>query len=113
MTFRRYDAVYYLWYIVKSAFVDFWRYEVMEFWRFIFSSFWVWLGFVILVSMVGGGIIELVKACKRNRKVSGYRVGQRWKLDVENASADDVQHAFIAVTCAPDGEPEQEDRRKA
>ena len=80
----------------------------MEFLRFIFSSFWVWLGFVILVSMVGGGIIELVKACKRNRKVSGYRVGQRWKLDVENASADDVQHAFIAVTCAPDGEPMDE-----
>lgn len=74
----------------------------MEFLRFIFSSFWVWLGFIILVSMVGGGIIELVKACKRNRKVSGYRVGQRWKLDVENASADDVQHAFISVTCAPD-----------
>ena len=55
--------MYYLWYIVKSAFIDFWRYEVMEFWRFIFSSFWVWLGFVILVSMVGGGIIELVKTC--------------------------------------------------
>ena len=67
--------MYYLWYIVKSAFIDFWRYEIMEFWRFIFSSFWVWLGFVILVSMVGGGVIELVKACKRNRKVSGYRVG--------------------------------------
>lgn len=47
-----------------------------------------------------------------NRKVSGYRAGQRWKLDVENASADDVQHAFIAVTCAPDGEPEQEDQGK-
>ena len=51
-----------------------------------------------------------MKACKRNRKVSGYRVGQRWKLDVENASADDVQHAFIAVTYAPGGEAEQEER---
>ena len=101
--------MYYMWYIVKSAFIEkFGRFSIMEFLRFIFSSFWVWLGFVILVSMVGGGIIELVKTCKRNRKVSGYRVGQRWKLDVENASADDVQHAFIAVTCAPDGETEPE-----
>ena len=87
----------------------------MKLWNFgglSFRAFGCGWGFVILVSMVGGGIIELVKACKRNRKVSGYRVGQRWKLDVENASADDVQHAFIAVTCAPDGEPEQEDQGK-
>lgn len=80
----------------------------MEFLRFIFSSFWVWMGFIILIAAVFGGVQETVKACKRNRKVSGYRVGQRWKLDVENASADDVQHAFVAVTCAPDGEAEQE-----
>ena len=80
----------------------------MEFLRFIFSSFWVWLGFIIMLSMIGGGMIELVKACKRNRKVSGYRVGQRWKLDVEKASAEDAQNAFIAVTCAPGEEPEQE-----
>ncbi|MCI8471459.1 MAG: hypothetical protein HFJ35_08485 [Clostridia bacterium] len=80
----------------------------MEFLRFIFSSFWVWLGFIILVGAVGGVLVALVKACKRNRKISGYRVGQRWKLDVENASADDAHNAFIAVTCALDGEPEQE-----
>ena len=80
----------------------------MEFLRFIFSSFWVWMGFIILIAAVFGGVQETVKACKRNRKVSGYRVGQRWKLDVENASADDAHNAFIAVTCAPDGEPEQE-----
>lgn len=80
----------------------------MEFLRFIFSSFWVWLGFIILVGAVGGVLVELVKACKRNRKVSGYRIGQRWKLDVENASAADAHNAFIAVTCAPDGEAEQE-----
>ena len=74
----------------------------MEFLRFIFSSFWVWLGFMLLVSMVGGGVIELVKVCKRCRRISGYRVGQRWKLDVENASAADVQHAFISVEYAPE-----------
>lgn len=85
----------------------------MEFWRFIFSSFWVWLGFVVLIATVFGGVQETVKACKRNRKVSGYRVGQRWKLDVENASADDVQHAFVAVTCAPDEELLEESNGEA
>ena len=85
----------------------------MEFLRFIFSSFWVWMGFIILIAAVFGGVQETVKACKRNRKVSGYRVGQRWKLDVENASADDVQRAFIAVTCAPDEELPEESNGEA
>ncbi len=85
----------------------------MEFLRFIFSSFWVWMGFIILIAAVFGGVQETVKACKRNRKVSGYRVGQRWKLDVENASADDVQRAFIAVTCAPDEELLEESNGEA
>lgn len=74
----------------------------MEFLRFVFSGFWVWLGFMCLIAMSGGVVIGAVKACKRDRKVSGYRVGQRWKLDVENASAADVQSAFISVTHAPE-----------
>ena len=81
----------------------------MEFWRFIFSSFWVWLGFVILVSMVGGGIIELVKTCKRNRKATAYRIGQRWHVEIENASKEDVQQITISAAYAPDGEDTGED----
>ena len=93
--------MYYLWYIVKSAFIDWWRYEIMEFWRFIFSSFWVWLGFAILLSMVGGGIIELVKACKRKRKVTGYRIDGRWHIEIEDASAADVQQAIVSAAYEP------------
>ena len=40
--------------------------------------------------------------------ISQCTVYTELKLDVENASADDVQHAFIAVTCAPGGETEPE-----
>lgn len=96
--------MYYLWYIVKSAFLDFWRYEVMEFWRLIFSSFWVWLGFVILVSMIGGGVIELVKACRRNRKVTVVRMGRSIHTTIENATKDEAQNAVISAAYAPDGE---------
>ena len=70
----------------------------MEFLRFIFSSFWVWLGFTILVSMVGSGVIELVRACRRERKVSGYRIGQQWRMEIEGASAADARSAFASVT---------------
>lgn len=69
----------------------------MEFLRFIFSSFWVWLGFVILVSMTGGGVIELVKACKRNRKVTAYRIGDRWHVEVENATKDEAKSIMITA----------------
>ena len=72
--------------------------------EFIFSSFWVWLGFTILVSMIGGGMIELVKACKRNRKVTAYRIGDRWHVTVENATKDEAQNAVISAAYAQNGE---------
>lgn len=72
----------------------------MEFLRFIFSSFWVWLGFVILVAMVGGVLVTLVKACKRNRKVMGRYIGERW-VKIENASEKDVQQAVISAAYVP------------
>ena len=71
----------------------------MDFLQFIFSSSWVWLGFVILVSMIGGGMIELVKACKRSRKVTGYRVGENWRIEIEDASAADVRQTVVSATC--------------
>lgn len=73
----------------------------MEFVWFVFSSFWVWLGFVSLIAIVSGAAVRLVNACKRKRRVSGYRVGQRWSLTIEDASGEDARNAFIAVTCAP------------
>ena len=69
----------------------------MEFLRFIFSSFWVWLGFVILVAVVGGGLAELVKACKRNRKITSYQIGQRWHVEIENATEKDAQRVMISA----------------
>ena len=97
--------MYYMWYIVKSAFIEkFGRFSIMEFLRFIFSSFWVWLGFVILVSMIGGGVIELVKACRRNRKVTVVRMDRSIHTTIENATKDEAQNAVISAAYAPDGE---------
>ncbi len=76
----------------------------MEFLRFILSSFWVWLGFVILLSMIGGGVLELVKACKRNRKVTAYQIGTRWRVEIENASGDDVRGVMVSAAYGHGGE---------
>jgi hypothetical protein len=76
----------------------------MELIGFIFSSFWVWLGFVILLSMFGGGVIELVKVCKRNRKVTAYQIGSRWHVEIENASGDDVRGVMVSAAYGHDGE---------
>lgn len=84
----------------------------MEFLRFIFSSFWVWLGFVIMLLMIGGGVIELAKACKRNRKVKGYRIGQSWQVEIEDASKEDAQTAIMSAAygggCAGENGEEEE-----
>ncbi len=69
----------------------------MEFLRFIFSSVWVWAGFTILLSAIGDGLIGLVKACKRNRRITGYRIGQHWHIDIENASKGDAQKALVLM----------------
>lgn len=76
----------------------------MKFLQFIFSSFWVWAGFMIMLLVIGGGVIELVKACKRNRKVTAYRVGDRWHVTVENATKDEAQNAVISAAYAKSGE---------
>jgi len=61
----------------------------------------LWLGFIILLSMIGSGVIELVKTCKRNRKVTAYRIGNRWHVQIENASKGEAQHAIISAAYAP------------
>ena len=65
----------------------------MEFLRFIFSSFWVWAGFLVLVAVALSGAAELVKACKRNRKITAYRIGERYHVTVENATRRDAVEA--------------------
>jgi len=69
----------------------------MEFLRFIFSNVWVWAGFTILLSVIGDGLTGLVKVCKRNRKITGCRIGQHWHLDIENASKEDAQKALMLM----------------
>ena len=65
--------------------------------RFLFSRFWVWLEFVILVVMIGGVLVALVKACKRNRKVTAYQIGERWHVEIENATEKDAHHVMISA----------------
>ena len=66
----------------------------MEFLRFVFSSFWVWTGFLLLVVAVLNGAAELVKACKQNRKVAVYTVGDVRRVEIENATRRDAAEAM-------------------
>ena len=84
----------------------------MAFLRFIFSSFWVWLGFVVLVCVVGGVVVTVVKTCKHSRKITTYRVGERWYITVEEASKEDVEQAIISAVYAPDGREGNNEQEK-
>jgi len=84
----------------------------MEFLFFIFSGFWVWLGFMILLVMIGSVaavVAVLVKACKRNRKVTAYRIGERWHIQVENASKEDTVTAMHALGDSADVEGDDDE----
>ncbi len=67
----------------------------MEFLRLIFSSFWAWVGFVLLVGVVLNGTAEIVKACKRNRKVRLYKESGGWAIEIENATSGDAINATL------------------
>lgn len=80
----------------------------MEFLQFVFSSFWVWLGFVIMLLMIGGGLIELVKACKRGRKITVVRTGKSVHTTIENATKEEAKNAVLTADYKPDGEEEEQ-----
>jgi len=66
---------------------------MLELVKFILSDFWVWLGFTVLAYTAFAGIVAIIKACKRNRKVTAYHIGTRWHVTVENATKEDVAKA--------------------
>lgn len=66
----------------------------MELIKFILSSFWVWLGAVVLVGLVLQQMVEFAKACKRGRKVSTYKVGDVYRVEIENATSRDAERAM-------------------
>lgn len=75
----------------------------MVFLFYIFSNFWTWLGFVILVAEISGGVVELVKACKRNRKVTVVKDGEHIHTTIENATKDEAKNAVLSAAYTPNG----------
>ncbi len=69
---------------------------MLELVKFIFSGFWTWLGFIILAYAVFNGILEIIKACKRNRRVTVDHTGEQWHITAENASRKDIITAMYA-----------------
>lgn len=62
----------------------------MEFFRFILSGFWTWAGFLILIVAAGNAVAEIIKAARPARKIETYRIGERWRVEIDGATAGDV-----------------------
>lgn len=63
----------------------------------IFSSFWTWAGTVILILAVGGVVENIITAAAKKppiRKISGYQIGQRWRVEIDGATEVDVLSAL-------------------
>ena len=67
----------------------------MEFIRFIFSSTWIFVGLIILLTVILDYLVKLVKAIRAGRKVKLYDFGDNksFTVEVENAKQDDIEYA--------------------
>lgn len=79
----------------------------MEFFRFIFSSVWVFLGLLVLVTVVLDYLVKLVKAIRAGRNVKLYDFGDNksFTVEIENAKQDDIEYVVRKyATKGVDGE---------
>lgn len=67
----------------------------MEIIRFLFSSFWVWLGFLIIASMVGYYIVEAIKAFRVPKKLEAYKTGDHWHIEISGTKLAAELKAFM------------------
>lgn len=81
----------------------------MEFLRFIFSSAWVFLGLLVLVTVVLDYLVKLVKAIRAGRKVKLYDFGDNksFTVEIENAKQDDIE--YVVRKYATKGVEEEND----
>lgn len=66
----------------------------MEIIRFVLSNFWVWLGAVILILAIGQAAVEVIKAVRPSRKISAYKIGDRWRMEIDGARRGDIAAAI-------------------
>lgn len=69
----------------------------MEIIRFVLSNFWVWLGAVILILAIGQAAVEIIKAVHPARKISTYKIGDRWHMEVDGARRGDIAAAIRGI----------------
>ena len=69
----------------------------MEIIRFVLSNFWVWLGAVILILAIGQAAVEVIKAVRPSRKISAYKIGDRWRMEIDGARRGDIVAAIRGI----------------
>lgn len=69
----------------------------MEIIRFVLSNFWVWLGAVILILAIGQAAVEVIKAVRPSRKISAYKIGDRWRMEIDGARRGDTAAAIRGI----------------
>ena len=69
----------------------------MEIIRFVLSNFWVWLGAVILILAIGQAAVEVIKAVRPSRKISAYKIGDRWRMEIDGARRGDIAAAIRGI----------------
>lgn len=66
----------------------------MEFIRFIFSNVWIFVGLLVLLTVILDYLVKLVKAIRAGRKVKLYDFGgnKSFTVEIENAKQNDIEY---------------------
>lgn len=81
----------------------------MEFIRFIFSNVWIFVGLLVLLTVILDYLVKLVKAIRTGRKVKLYDFGDNksFTVEIENAKQDDIE--YVVRKYATKGVEEEHD----
>jgi hypothetical protein len=66
---------------------------------------------VLKIAAVAAAILYLAEAVKPKTKVSGYGIGQRWKISITGAKSGDLAHIIqtVALYCPNIGQADPSD----
>ncbi len=83
----------------------------MEIVKFILSGFWTWAGAIGLTLIIAAAIIAVIKVNRDTRKITAYRIGSRWHVQIEGARRGDIDKAIKLLDTSGEEQPPAEEKQ--
>ncbi len=82
----------------------------MEIVKFILSGFWTWAGAVALTLIIAAAIIAVIKVNRQTWKITAYRIGSRWHVQIKGVSLGDIDKVIKLLDTSGEEQPPEEEQ---